>query len=188
MKLQIFLMVVIFSLFSIASLNAEPTPSVEWLMNEPASLFDIGMMRLRDLNKTEWVPELMIEIDNLGLKLSNTGESVVYDFEKNILSIGVCFIGNPTEQMCADILKKYKDIIAPPSFSSRSTLSLTICFNHINYSIIGHPKKLDNDILKIIEITVGISEKDQLGSKSIFCSSGLFENTPSFQKFDEIKQ
>ena len=26
--------------------RAEPSPAVQWLMNEPASLFDIGMIRL----------------------------------------------------------------------------------------------------------------------------------------------
>ncbi|MDP8213046.1 MAG: hypothetical protein P9X22_07160 [Candidatus Zapsychrus exili] len=183
MKLQIFLMAAIFSLFSIASLNAEPIPSVEWLMNEPASLFDIGMMRLRDLNKTVWIPKLVEQTNSLGLTLKNPGlgSGVVYDLEKNILSIGVYFIGNPTEQRCAEILKQYKAIIGHPK--PLYLHPTTMCFGHINYSVTDYPKNIDDNILKIVKITVGISEKDHLRSKSIYCSSGLFEDTPSFTKY-----
>lgn len=180
------------NIFFVVSLNAEPTPSVKWLIDEPASLFDIGMMRMRNSNKTRWIPALMNKIKGLKLKLSDPGSvlgvgSVVYDFDENIITITVSLIGNPTEQMCANILKKYKDIIAPPmSFGSypRLTIALTSCFGHVNYSVARRPEDLDDNILKIIKVTVGISEKQGWAEgKTIYCSSGLFDDTPSFTKF-----
>jgi hypothetical protein len=93
--------------------HTEPSRAVEQLMNEPASLFDIGMIRLRDVNYREWTPKLLESIREYNLLLSNVSAgSAVYDFDKNRIMIGVYFIGNPNEETCSTILYIYKRIVS----------------------------------------------------------------------------
>ncbi|MEI7752546.1 MAG: hypothetical protein WCJ71_10735 [Candidatus Omnitrophota bacterium] len=187
-KAKVFLAITLLSLFCAASLKAEPISSVSSLMDEPASLFDIGMMRMRDFNKTDWIPTLMNELKGMNLKLQDPGAGgVVYSFEENTITITVMLLGEPDEKTCANILKKYKDIIAPPTLSSsseRNTLVITSCFDHINYSVGRLPKNSGDDLLKIIRVTVGIGEKEGISNgKTLYCTSNLFEDTPSFKKY-----
>lgn len=42
------------------STRADPGPVVDWLMNEPASLFDIGLLRL-SLDANSWVHNKIVE-------------------------------------------------------------------------------------------------------------------------------
>lgn len=166
---------------------AEPSRAVSWLMNEPASLFDIGMIQLRIKNTNEWVPKLVKNIAKyeLKLKLSSThsGE-VVYNWDENRITIGASFIGNPSEKTCRAVLSEYQKILIPRS-SSLKYMFAAAPFSHINYSA-KRPTELSENISKIYKYSINISNKERTKGgrrKSIHCSSDIDENAPTFQKF-----
>jgi len=166
---------------------SEPSNSINWLMEEPASLFDIGILRLRDVNNKEWVPTLYENLKDPGLTLSKNYSSVVYDLEKNRIIIEATFTGQPSEKLCAETLNKYLNIISPfrkEKDKQTAIYLLAFYFDHINYSKSNRPKDLDKNIVDIIDINVGIQEEGTVGSnKSIFCGCGIFSDTISFIKF-----
>ena len=98
-----------------SSVSAEPSPTVNWLMDEPASLFDIGMLRLRQENDDRWLPRLSERISELSLLAKGEAlqsSSVVYDIKENRITIGAMFKGRPDEGCCAEILAEYRDAIS----------------------------------------------------------------------------
>ena len=80
---------VVFCLSNVDTSRADAGPIVNWLMNEPASLFDIGMLHIRiDLEPLESEEEL-----------GGFGGNVVvvpqYSFEKNRIQL-LAALFNPT--------------------------------------------------------------------------------------------
>ena len=66
--------------------RAEPSPAVQWLMNEPASVFDIGMMRL----------EQKLKGYNKLLSKNAGGDTMIvlwYLWKKNQLAIRIYYTG-----------------------------------------------------------------------------------------------
>jgi hypothetical protein len=181
--MKLFIYVGFFLIFITNPSRAEPSASIEWLMGEPASLFDIGMMRMRIANKEKWTPKLMEEIQGEKLKLGDSGlGSVLYNWDENKITIRVLLRGEPTENMCKSVLNKYKKIISPfPEGSEYSYAFITHYFQHISYTKQSRPKDLGRNISKLLLFTVGISEK--VGGKGIYCSSPLGSYVPSIQKF-----
>lgn len=175
---------------SALSASAEPTPAVRWLMNEPASLFDIGMMRLREVNKLSWTPAFLAEITKRNLNLTHYERSwlggAVYSWDDNIISIDVSLLGAPTEVLCSTALGIYKDVISPNRESSRelAVLFLTHFFDHINYNSARRPKDLHENLANVLIFSVGISDsRDPITNSTIFCTSKLFDSVPTFKKY-----
>jgi len=175
----------IIAVSAISNTEAAPSTSVKWLMNEPASLFDIGMVRMRIDNRERWTPELMKELNGKNLKLDNFGVgSVVYNWDENIITIGVGLIGNPTEDLCKDALGKYKKVISPVSKDSNLRyVFMSNDFEHINYTSKSRPKNMDENISKLFVFTVGISDKPGFEGRTISCSSRFDSDTPTVKKF-----
>jgi hypothetical protein len=177
---------------------AEPTPGVRWLMNEPASLFDIGMMRLRDSNKSWWTPAALEEISKRNLPLTHNDRggvgAAVYSWNENAISLDLSLLGAPTEPLCSTALDIYKNVISPTrSTASPASRELTIrfltgVFDHVNHTGANRPKDLDANLINLIVFTVGISDsRDSVTSNTIFCSSKLFDTVPTFQKYGRNK-
>jgi hypothetical protein len=172
----------LFLLFlNIPSGSAEPASSVRWLMDQPTSLFDLGMLRLRQRNKEEWTSELNMKSKDKGLLLEDAGvNSVVYDSDKNIITILAAFsapyIEGVDEKFCASILVEYKNIIA------RYKKDIPAGFDHIGYPDHSRPKNLDENINKILVFTVRLSQPRVLGGKTMSCSTGMDWEKPTFQK------
>ena len=98
----------------VANLQAELPSSIKWLMNEPASLFDIGMIQLRLQNQNQWTPALLKKIDKSDLALRDIGfGNVVYNEYAHSITVGAYFVGKPDEKTCSILLEQYKDIIIP---------------------------------------------------------------------------
>jgi hypothetical protein len=53
MRQIIFVIISFFQFIVATTLYSEPTPSIRLLMNEPASLFDIGIIMMREANITQ---------------------------------------------------------------------------------------------------------------------------------------
>jgi len=178
------LIIAILLIIGTTNVNAEPSRSVEWLMDEPASLFDIGMIQMRMANQNQWTPELIKKISKHNLKEKDTGlGSVVYNWEKNTIDIGAYFIGEPSESTCSAVLSEYKNIAIPKSSGEMKYTFAASKFAHINYTSGKRPKSLDKDISNTFVYTVGISSQEGFGGKSIYCSSRIDESKPSFLKF-----
>ena len=184
-------------LVSLGRVAAEPTPSVSWLMNEPASLFDIGMMRMRQNNHKWWIPELMEEIAGSGLKLWKVQlESVEYSWDDNEITISVYLLGPPKENICSQVLAKYKNKVIAQTGKTFGTTpeklrkmlrewavkEVTSHFHHVNYTTKRRPKDLDENLLKIIVFVVVLSEAENFGGDTLLCKNKLFEDTPTYVK------
>jgi hypothetical protein len=170
-----------YSFFDAPPCSADPASSTRWLMDQPASLFDLGILRLRQRNKEEWTPELDMKSKDKGILLDNLGiNNVVYNSDNNTIAIMAAFIvpyvEKVNEKLCASILGEYKNII------SRSRNNLPTGFDHIGYSDRARPKDLNDNINKILVFTIRISEPRVLGGKTISCSIGMDEESPHFQK------
>lgn len=183
MKRKVLLFVVLLSMWTIPA-TAEPNKVVRWLMDEPASLFDISMIRMRIANETKWTPELIKRIEGKGLTIEPAFiGSVVYTFDENRITIGASFVGTPAEETCASVLREYKNIIIPSSDKFYITIFGSY-FDHVNYSTEPRPHNFNTEISKLVQFTIGISDKPGLGGKkSIFCSCTIEKDNPSYKKF-----
>lgn len=182
---------------------AEPSRTVDWLMDEPPSMFDFGMLRLRQANDSDWTPKLQESMKSGKFELEEESNGVVYDFDKNEIVIEVSFIGQADEQVCRDILRLYRDILDPPRLRKNSpemaNAFLANEFDHINYDVTAYPQHWEKDIAGIMIVTVGIKEptpppvmdespvyaalRELAGGKSIFCSTPILEYDVSYRKF-----
>ena len=179
MKKTIIILMIFFSV-----LQAEPSTSVKWLMNEPASLFDIGTIQMRMKNQNQWTPKLIEKITTYKLKPKNVGfGSVVYSFDKNTITVGAYFIGEPNKKTCSAVLQEYKKIIIPSGSEKMRYKFASNTFSHINYINGGKSENLSEEISKLFVYTIGISKQEKIGGKSIFCISNINSDTPIFQKF-----
>lgn len=183
---------------------AEPSPTISWLMNEPASMFDIGILRLRDQNE-QWKAELVEKMAEVGgfdaLALNESSAGVVYVFEENRITIEVSFAGEPDEQACESLLGHYRSIIwggddrLSPEMATRFFAN---AFGHVNYSVGGAPPDWQERVAEIVRVTVGIQEevtpsaddspelaalRQLAGGRTIFCTSPLTRDSVSFQKY-----
>ncbi len=169
------------SFFGAPPCSADPASSARWLMDKPASLFDLGMLRLRQRNKEEWTAELNMKTKSKGVLPEDVGvNGVVYDLDRNIITILAAFsapyIEAVDEKFCTSILVEYKNIIA------RYKKDITAGFDHIGYSDHSRPKDLDENISKILVFTVRLSQPRVLGGKIMSCSTGMDWEKPTFQK------
>lgn len=204
MKLRVIAMfLALYAPFTIA----EPTSTIRWLMNEPASLFDLGMLRLREMNRVLWIPKLLPLLDEGNLKIDRVGlGGVVYSWEKNRINISVSTNGKIDENTCRALLREYKNIIANQYYSLKtdqklrkkmvksSESMLASTFDHVNHSSKSGPKRWREKVADIMTITVGIkemidvsNEASQLAklfdSKSIFCTTPLKQDDITISKY-----
>ena len=165
---------IVFILFiTIGICKAEPVPSVNYLMNEPASMFDIGLMRLKTAFNNhvgDW------KIGGIEPKLY-----AYYDWNKNRIFINVSYgfynetpkyLTTQVENMIL-LFKKtlfgLDDIGMPDPQVGSSTLYRY--FDHDSYQSQNRPKNLGIELDSITEIGVAvwISGKD----KPPICESPL---------------
>ena len=169
------------SLFDTRPCSADPASSARWLMDQPASLLDLGILRLRQRNKEEWTPELDLKSKDKGVLLKDLGiNNVVYNSDNNTIAIMAAFVvpyvEKVDEKLCASILVVYKNII------SRSRNDLPTGFDHIGYTERTRPKDLNDNINKLLVFTIRISEPKVFGGKAVVCSIGMDGQQPLFQK------
>jgi hypothetical protein len=155
---------------------AEPSSTVRWLMNEPATMFDIGMLRLRDAT-VRWQSELVARLDEIGgfetlvLKDSSAG-SAVYNFDENRITVTAMFTGTPDEQTCEAILGEYRAVmwlgerlsraasqpVAQSNLEFANNLFAGV-FGHVNYEVAGAPAGWQDRIVETVLVTIGIEER-----------------------------
>jgi hypothetical protein len=131
--------------------KADPGPVVQWLMNEPASLFDLGMYRLEKDTERKKIPIFGTSSDIM--------HYASYDWNKNRIKVGyVAYVIPFTKILC----KKYLN-------SARSTLGFVLggeavagasisakFFQHNGYHKKSQPNKHMNKLDQIITVTVAL--------------------------------
>ena len=147
--------------------HAEPNPAVQWLINEPASVFDIGMIYLDSFLKR---------------RLANDGHAfAIYDWKKNRISITATKeIKNPDElkKTCKLFLGYLRAIGGVYNGKTKSNLSsvFSVMFSHIGYQSSNQPKDLWVKLDNIFDLTVEISAK----GKTVICTGPLLSEDVFF--------
>lgn len=160
------------SILDIPLCSAESASSIRWLMDQPTSLFDLGMLRLRQQNKEKWTPALDAKTKSIGVLLDDLGaSSISYDQDNNIITITASFTApffeRVDDKFCTSILNEYKKIISPYN------KDLPKEFDHVGYVDRSRPKDLNENISRMLVLAIRISEPRVLGGKTRSCSSKM---------------
>jgi hypothetical protein len=163
MKKLIFVLVILFP----ALCFAEPTSSINYLMNEPLSLFDAGMIQLRSylhdhydriqdgrrLVKGEYLDIITASIIDPG---------IFYDWDENRIKISTCFIFGKaqfTEQRLKDFMTfmindlKSTFMIDPKS-GKQLYPSFATFFQHAGYQKKNEPNNISDELCNITQLEI----------------------------------
>ncbi len=157
--------------------HTEPTPAVRHLMNEPATLFDLGMLRLQQKFRK-------IALDDFDLVFA----VVSYDWDTNRIKI-TAFASTEKiktvegrKQGCRKVLKEIKQDLGidletgrpkgPNSFVSN-------LFSHVDYSRRGWPSDLVDELDNMVELTARVFGQTGTGA---LCRSTLLGTEILFTK------
>lgn len=175
---SIVLTIVIFlSLFLLVNIGqAEPTPTVNYLMKTPVSLFDYGMYKLDKSFKES--AEDNYKIDG---KFPNISY-VSYNFNLNKISMVLIYVVESKKPNIKDIKNRMGEIIG----QIRGTLSLgnygllSQFFSHKGYTVKGKPDNIGKDLANIIELELSISFSKEsppnLFEPDLKCTAPLLDN------------
>ena len=157
-----------------AIVQAEPSPSVRYLMGESVSLFEWGIFRL----------QLTMETLNTGYEASaKQTANVEYDWPKNQLTVKVIvypryrsFQKATARQVCGSIMQEMKlEFGVDPRLGRR----IGTFFHHQQFETTDVPKNMDADLEAItnLEVEVMASKNDQSPfQEQMSCSSELLKS------------
>jgi hypothetical protein len=90
------LLLVFFMQLSPKSVFAERYTAVNALMDEPESLFDIGMLKLREESMRQWESRIMPVLILYNMEIQNISDgSVVCNLDNNRITISLVLTGKP---------------------------------------------------------------------------------------------
>lgn len=174
MKINIIVVLSILLLQSHIS-SADPSQNIKYLMNEPVSLFDLGILRLNEQVK--------------GLKLTNGGKlesTVDYEWDRNRIRI---LVFGPSDMHPKSLMEaknwcheSFRSIrltfgVNPdkgiPSYLDKSLLS--VYFSHQEYLKGNKPKNIEAELDNITEIVAVFTIEDK-DKTTIKCQGPLVSN------------
>lgn len=187
MKKVVLLLVVLFPLNAFAS----PDKTVTYLMNQPLSLFDSGMIRLNS-RVEDFAHYIKNGYKNYGLgkfseimDSSDLDSSAEYDWDSNRIIINVnlmvryhkTFQANQLKELSRIIIKRFKYILGYSPDYHRRVINRGF-FSHQGYQMKNNPKNLMEDLDNITQIkftVMQLNAKDftavsKLTSKEVFFS------------------
>ena len=185
MMIRILILIFIFMCSSFKPVLADPTPSISYLMNEPASLFDLGMFKLNwHLKNTSIL---------FGTKFDSKSVTVdaIYTFDQNQITIGfsageVMSNIDAGKEYCQEIIGGIKKTLfvnphtgIPFDIGGMNTYKLI--FSHEGfYEKKDQPKNLYSDLAKITKIfgRVIIEKKESF----FFCISSLLSKEITYSQ------
>lgn len=163
---------------SVGAVQAEPSPSVRYLMNQSVSLFEWGMFRLHSkVENLHW--------DGLDTQTPKQFAHVEYDWSKNLIRVELTifphfrnFENNTTRQVCGSLINqmKFSFGVAPGSEFLRGIGGIGTYFHPQYFENVNIPKTLDDDIEAIttLQVEVMASKTDQPPFQEMMsCSSDL---------------
>jgi len=155
--LKIFALIFIFLMLFVQPVRAEPNESAHFLMNEPASLMDLGIYKL--------------EKDILGLqkhlvvnRTTPFDVSVNYNWDENRITIQLTYgyEGNPSKKIIKNgiknVFQQIKGFLGVNEkgqvYHKRGFSKASDYFSHEGYLIKDRPKDLEKKIDQIVELKV----------------------------------
>ena len=148
--------------------NTEPTPAVRHLMNEPVTLFDLGMLRLEQIFSN--------------FKVADAKEAfvtVVYMWETNRISIHAFVTPNKAEFVqgpkirCKALITELKTNLFVNPLTSKPVYRssrLRELFSHVGFTSTDEPKNVAAELDTITELSVSIVSEPEA---STTCKSAL---------------
>lgn len=186
------ILVIVVMCLGITNVFAEPTPTVRWLMNEPVSLFDLGMYRL-SLECDKWGVKFGDQLAMvLKIKLRNGPfVDVSYDWDNNRITFRTQIfpLNEVSEEEIVSIWNAFASAIdysrgyeqsKLDRYEQRKTSLLTFFFNHIDYKSPDRPKDFEKNLSNIFIATVVISlvEEDMM----IIAEGKFFDRQPAITR------
>lgn len=140
---------ILLSIFA-TPVRAEPGPIVNWLMDEPSSLFDMGMWRLDR--------QALISMKTVGVGLvGNRGFSTEYDWDSNRIRLNYFAINHPFNKTeCKKTIMQARRVVGlvTDGVAALGHSYVANLFSHLGYSSNSAPKDYFQKLDNIIEITV----------------------------------
>ncbi len=140
--------------FCSGRVQADPSPSVRYLMGESVSMFEWGIFRLEArADRFSWD----------GLDIKNQFAHVDYDWAKNQLQVKVVVYPRyqslqktPARQVCGSLVKQMKSLfgVAPGFEVVREIDGIGSFFRHKNFDRADVPKTLGADLEAITSLEV----------------------------------
>jgi hypothetical protein len=164
------LMAVFLGLFAASWAVAEPSPEIQWLMNDKLSMLDYGLNRMQAALQQE-----LPTIYRNG-SLSNIDVSNVYspDDNKINLTIGALYVPNdraddrdPTTA-CLHLIDIVKKQLAVRPTTGTNSSSWIVFFHHAGWTT---DKKADDNLAKVLPSLLRISVKIEASSEPAKCAS-----------------
>lgn len=159
---------------------AEPTPTIQYLMNEPVSLLDLGILRLT-LLLDEMKP--LFEVNDKYKKIFKYSilTGVDYDWGSNrieleIHPIGECKSKQEAKDWCISVIKKIRFSLAIDSDSGKPLAKdglLDSFFTHNGFAAKSEPANIKSELEKIILISIGVPYIEKEKTKYLRCESPL---------------
>lgn len=147
--------------FGAMPVKADPGPVVNWLMDEPASLLDIGLLRLRLLaeEKKETV---------VGAMNGKSTSGAYYDWSRNRIQAWYSTKEHPfNKALCKSALnlaRGHLGTVVKGKTWQPDGSEVARLFSHTNYASEAAPKDHMNRLDKIIEIRIVMGKGECQGS------------------------
>jgi hypothetical protein len=173
-----------------STVQADPSPSVRYLMDEPISLFEWGIFRLQArAEHFVW--------DHLDVKSQSA--RVEYDWAKNQLQIEMTVYPHAqslqrttVRETCGSLIRQMKVLlgVTPGLEEFRQIYGIGTFFRHQQFEKSNEPKTLDADLEAIttLEVDLMVSKSDQPPfEKAISCSSDLLKSETRYFTTSETR-
>lgn len=148
---------------------AEPSSSINYLMNEPVTLFDLGIVKMEDHLK-DFCKSTILDDPNyrmLGDDLTAVC-SCYYKYDTNEIQLSI-LLTIPSQDTSLNTVKEYAKKIfyklrrrfgIDPETGTNAVGNIHEWFSHQGYIKRPMPKNIETDIVKIINVTFMLNDKD----------------------------
>jgi hypothetical protein len=154
---------------------ADASPTFEWLTREPATLFDLGLLRLR------------LEMDKVARWLVDSGSvsglpwsGAYYDWRNRRVIAYVTIrerLTDPTEAACRETFARIRDRLVEgvPSGPRSAEMVLETLFSHPGTGNWGRPRHLGRDLVELVRFEVVLlpPPPEQAGGPRVSCAGRL---------------
>ena len=189
-KVIVFFVIVFF--ISVPNVSGEPSKTIQYLMNEPVSMFDWGIYKLEKYfsNRIDIYSKNKKNID-----IAFYSAEVEYEWENNriVLFSMIDYKGkklsiDKEKAYCKEFINYIKNILyASKKEKWRKSLGISSYFTHNTFSKSNKPSQFVNNIENITKIIVYVKHVDEIHANYIKSKSKLLENS-IYYRDDWIKK